>query len=138
MRTIRPLQLFLFVVPILAIACGGSSEYIFVGGARTVGMDGVAQVETVEGGNQLVSLRLQHLPPPERLGEGLSAYVVWFRTEGQSPVRAGVLEFDPETRQGALTATTPMTDFTILITAEAEGDAPSPGEIVVTERAIRE
>jgi len=128
----------LFVVPVLAIACGGSSEFIFVGGPRTVGMDGVAQVETVEGGNRLVSLQLQHLPPPERLGEGLSAYVVWFRAEDQAPVRAGVLEYDPETREGALTATTPMADFTILVTAEAEGNAPSPSEIVVAERAIHD
>ncbi len=138
MHRLPPFQACLTALIIVVAACGGSSEYVFVGGARAVGMDGVAQVETIEGGNQLVSLRLQHLPPPDRLGSGLTAYVVWFRTADQSPTRAGVLEYDTETREGVLTATTPLTQFSILVTAEEQGDVPAPSDIVVAERAVQE
>ena len=129
-----------YFAPVLLLmmltACGGSSEYVFVGGPRAVGLDGVAQVETVEGDNQLVSLRLRHLPPPERMGENLTAYVVWFVADDHPTTRAGVLQYDEETREGALTATTPLTRFNILITAEAQGDVPQPSDVVIAQRAV--
>ena len=126
------LSLLLFAVG----ACGGSGEYVFVGGPRAVGLDGIAQVETVEGDNQLVSLRLEHLPPPERMGENLTAYVVWFTADDHPTTRAGVLQYDEDTRAGALTATTPLTRFNILITAEEQGDVPQPSDVVIAERAV--
>lgn len=134
MRT--PSYLVFAVLLMTLFACGGSGEYIFVGGPRAVGLDGVAQVETVEGGNQLVSLRLQHLPPPDRMGENLSAYVVWFVADDRPTTRAGVLEYDADTREGALTATTPFRQFNILITAEAQGDVPQPSDVIIAQRAV--
>lgn len=117
-------------------ACGGTSEYVIVGTARAAGTDGTITVEEIEGGNHLVTIALQHLPPPERLGEGLTTYVVWIvPAEGQA-TKAGKLDYDPETREGRVMATTPEESFTVKVTAEEGPDVAEPGEVVVAQKQI--
>src|SRR4051812_36672759 len=41
------------------------------------GMVGSLSVERIEGGQHLVVLRLEQLPPPERIAPGLREFVVW-------------------------------------------------------------
>lgn len=116
-------------------ACGGPTELALVGSSRAAGADGLVSVEEIEGGNRLVTVTLDHLPPAVRLGEGLTAYVVWFVGNG-GPVRAGQLMYDEETRGGRMHATTPLRQFTLKITAERSADAAAPSDIVVADRRI--
>lgn len=135
----RPVQLIFFALAmalILALGCGGSSEYAMVGTARAAGTDGTVQVETIEGGNRLVTLSLEHLPPPDRLGDDMTVYVVWFIGEDAPATKAGVLAYDADSRQGTLTATTPLEAFTVRVTAEVDRNAGSPSDIVVAERQV--
>ena len=125
-----------FVLGTALLSCSGSKEYVIVGTARAPGADGTVVVEETEGGNQLVTLVLRHLPPPERLGEGLQLYVVWFIPEGGQPIKAGKLAYDPDKREGRLVATSPESSFVLRVTAEQDPAVAEPGEQVVAEQQI--
>lgn len=118
-----------------ALGCGGPSGLAVVGTARAPGADGTVQVEEIEGGNSLVTLSMTNLVPPSRLGDDLRTYVVWFQ-DGGRPVKAGTLEYDEDTRAGSMMATTPLSEFTLKITAESAATVTSPGDVVVAERRV--
>ena len=124
---------FVFVV---IAGCGGPSEYAVTGTERAAGADGTVMVERIEGGNYLVTLDLEHLPPPDRLGSGLTTYVVWFVPENAQATMAGRLEYDADERTGQMRATTPLTNFDVTITAERADAVGSPGEVVVMRRRV--
>lgn len=118
------------------IGCGGPSEYVVTGQGLGAAADGIVQVEAIEGGSSLVTLTLDHLPPPARLGEGASVYVVWFVHEGQAPVKAGSLDYDEDGRRGSMFATTPFSTFMVRVTAEADTSVSSPSEVLVAQRGV--
>lgn len=120
----------------LVAGCGGSRHYSVVGTDLAPGVDGTLQVEQIEGGNSLVTLSLSGLPPAGRLGDDLESYVVWIAGGDGAPSRAGVLDVDEEVRTGRMMATTPLTQFTVTITAEPRADVSSPGPTVVVRREV--
>ena len=85
----RPLSVLTLLASMLLAACGGPTVYALVGTARSIGTDGSVEVEEGEGGNYMVEVQVNHLPPPARLGEGLTTNVVWFIREGVAPSMAG-------------------------------------------------
>jgi len=124
------------VVSVLSLWGCGPSEYPIVGSARAAGADGTVQVEDVEGGNHLVTVHMAHLPPPNRLGTGMTTYVVWFTGQGAQPVKAGTLDFDADAREGNMMATTPLKNFEIKVTAEQNAGVAAPSEYVVASRRV--
>ncbi|NCQ59871.1 MAG: hypothetical protein GW913_04265 [Myxococcales bacterium] len=134
-RRLLPLS-GLLALGIVAVGCGGPAEYGLVGSARAAGTDGTVQVEEIEGGNQMVTLTLDHLPPPARLADGMTTYVVWLTQRGQQPTKAGALDYDEDARTGHMIATTPLTRFTLRITAEENRDVAAPSDLVVAERVV--
>jgi hypothetical protein len=125
-----------FALLISAMACGGPSEYAVVGSPRAAGTDGLLQIEEIEGGNRMLTLVLDHLPPPARLGEGLTVYAVWVVPANGSPTKVGTLEYDQDARQGRLMATTPHARFTLKVTAESDANAVTPSDVVVADREV--
>lgn len=119
-----------------ALGCGGPSEYAVVGSPRAAGTDGLLQLEEIEGGNRMLTLVLDHLPPPSRLAEGMTAYAVWVVPANGTPTKAGNLEYDEDARQGRLMATTPHAQFTLKVTAEADGTAVTPSDVLVADREV--
>lgn len=117
-------------------ACGGASSYELKGRTTAPGTDGQVVVERIEGGNKLVSLSLDHLVPPSRLGPGLQIFAVWFVGPTGAQL-AGQLLYDEDTRRGHLSATTPMGKFKLMVTAEKGPGATKPGDVVVTTRRVR-
>jgi hypothetical protein len=120
----------------LLIACGGPTEYVIVGTARAAGADGTIQVEKIEGGNNLVTVEMQHLPPPARLGEGLKEYIMWFETAEAPAVMEGRLEYDEKKRVAKGMATTPKQKFTVKITAEKGTQVSTPSDVVVAKQKV--
>jgi hypothetical protein len=117
-------------------ACGGPAEFALTGTARAAGTDGTATVEEIEGGSHMILVELEHLPPPERLGDGLTTYVVWLQEEGGQPQKAGVLAYDEDERSGRMRATTPNANVSVTITAEVDREVTSPSEIVVARQDL--
>lgn len=132
---------YLAIALVLAFAlpaCGGPAEYAMTGTARSAGTDGIVTVDEIEGGSLLATVRLEHLPPAERMGDGLTTYIVWFEEEGSSPIKAGILDYDEDERTGVMRATTPsQNQITVIVTAEEDRDANSPSEIVIARRVLQ-
>jgi hypothetical protein len=122
---------------VLTAGCGGPSEFAMTGTERSAGTDGLVTVEELEGGNHMVTLELAHLPPPNRLGEGLTTYVVWFTAPEQAAQKASLLAYDEDDRTGRATATTPLSRFTVSVTAERNGNSGTPSDIVVARRQVQ-
>lgn len=131
---VRHLSFVLLAGLFFAAGCGGPKQYAIVGTPRAPGAEGTVSVKNIEGGNRMVSVSISHLPPPSRLGEDMSTYVVWVVPPDGKPTKAGVLEYDKESRQGNVRATTPSKRFSVKITAEKDRAVGSPGKIVVAER----
>ena len=128
---------FVFLLLVFGAACGGPAEYALAGTARAPGTDGLLTVETIEGGNKLATVELENLPPPDRLGDGMTTYVVWFQEQGSPPTKAGALGYDADDRTGRMTATTPtQSGFVFIITAEADPNAPSPSDVIVVRTEV--
>lgn len=123
---------------VLLFGCGGPSEFAVVGTARAAGADGTIKVEKQDGGNSKVTVQMQHLPPPDRLGDGLKTYVVWFDAPDQPSVKAGGLGYDADKREGNMMATTPLAKFTVKVTAEKSINVSTPSEVVVAKRAVNQ
>lgn len=125
------------ILALAALGCGGGSwSYNVVGTNRDPGAEGTIQVERIEGGNRLVTVSLSHMSPPERLGGGLTTYVMWFRDARGQSTKASVLEYEPNSRSARATATTPMTRFAVIITVERQGSVLEPSENVIFNQRV--
>lgn len=122
---------------LLLVGCGGPSEYIITGTERAAGTDGLVTVETIEG-NRMVTVEMEHLPPASRISETGTLYIVWIKPQGGTPSMAGRLEYDDDERTGTMRATTPHTNFQLMITVEADATASSPSDIVVARQQVEE
>lgn len=135
-RSVITLLGLAFAAGLLLVGCGGPSEYPIVGTARAAGADGTVTVEEIEGGNSLVTVQMQHLPPPERLGDGLKVYLLWIETENAPASMESRFEFDPDSREARAMATTPHKKFTVKVTAEKGTNVSTPSEVVVAKRKV--
>ena len=118
-------------------ACGGGSwSYHVVGTSRDPGSNGHIQVERIEGGNRLVTASLEHLTPPSRLGDGLTTFVLWFRNEQGRATMASRLEYEEDSRSARATATTFMTEFDVLVTAERSETVAEPSDNVIFRQRV--
>ncbi len=107
--------------------CGGGTVP-FTGMAQFISADGEARWEEIAGGAILVEIEMENLPPPNRVAQGFTTYVVWFAPTGRTPVVATTLEYDEDDRTGFATATNATKTFDILITAERNAQATVPSQ----------
>ncbi len=126
----------LLAATVLSLVGCGSNEYVVTGSERAAGADGTTTVEEHEGGNVLVNVSFENLPPPDRLGQGLTTYIVWFKPEGAGPAMAGALAYDADNRTGSMQATSPHAKLEVIVSAEKGANAASPSEYVVAKRQV--
>jgi hypothetical protein len=123
---------------LLLVGCGPAT-YSVIGTERAVGADGKITVEEIEGENHLVTVELEHLPPPERLSNGLTIYVMWIVPDNQTPRMGSVLELDADDRTARARATTPTHRFEVRVTAERNANVVSPSEhVIIKQRIVHE
>lgn len=121
----------------LVAGCGGARNYTIRGSQRDPGADGQLQVERIDGGNHLLTFTGRNMTPPDRLGSGFTRYVLWVRT-GQSPATMEAnLAYQPDSRSGRATATTPHQRFTVTVTAERATDTATPSDTVVFSQNVQ-
>ena len=119
-----------------AIGCAGPSNYQVTGSGRAPDADGRITVAKVEGGNSMVTLDLDHLAPPNRMGGGATTYVVWFNKQGQPPSRVGQLAYNSGNRTGTMRATSTDRQFEVVVTAERSGAVTTPSTAVIFEKQV--
>jgi hypothetical protein len=138
LSVVIPAQLLVVLGLLAGIAgCGGPRNFTLRGSQRDPGADGQLQVERIDGGNHLLTFSGRNMTPPDRLGAGFTRYTVWVRT-GQSPATMEAnLQYDPSSRSGRATATTPHQRFTVMVTAERAADTATPSDVVVFQQEVR-
>jgi len=120
-----------------ALACGGPAVHQITSTSRAPGAAGTITVKKVSGGNRLMEIEIEHLPPPGTIANGATVFVVWFQAGAGIPVMAGVLGYDEKKRKGEMQATSPgSASMTVLITAEKAAGGAAPSEIVIVKRSI--
>ena len=127
----RPLIITLALFAFAASGCATRQLYVAHGQDRAAGADGDISIERQETGNFVVETAVDNLLPPERFGDGLSTYVVWFQGPEDRPHRVGHLSYDERDRSGEMMATTAYSSFNVIITGEMAADVVSPSENVV-------
>ena len=134
---LRPILASLVVAFALSFGAGCATPLKLSSTARSPSTDAFLRVAPDSNDNSVLTVEAQHLPPPERLGPGLKTYVVWvMSTDGAFVSNVGMLRVD-EQQTGSLTATTPLREFLVRITAEQGGTAIVPSQLVVVEGAAR-
>lgn len=121
---------------VLAVGCGGPNKYVVRGAQIAAGADANITVGDYENGNAQVEIEVANLPPANRVQSDATVFVVWFQPEDGQPAKAGQLAYDEDERGGTMTATSANQQFTVLITAESEGDVSTPSEHVVFRQAV--
>lgn len=104
--------------------------------APALGGDARIVVKKNKTGTYALDLEIDNLPPPARLADDASAFVVWLVAPEQAAVRAGVLAYDEGGRRGALEASSPGASFTVLVTVEKEASPASPSGATILRAAI--
>ena len=120
----------------LGFACANVSEYQVASTPAVVGADLHILIEKTDTGNFMVTLEAQYLTPPDRVAEGLSVFVVWAKAPDQPAMRLGQLNFDPDTREGTMQATTTNRGFDIIVTAELSPDVTVPGDTIIFQQTV--
>ncbi|HVZ33968.1 MAG TPA: hypothetical protein VG963_16185 [Polyangiaceae bacterium] len=100
------------------------------------GLSGSISVERIEGGQRLLVLSLERLPPPERIAPGLREFVVWLEDARGGEVKIGTLHYDRAHHSGNLLATTDLTAFTLRVTGERDGQITAPSGVLLAERRV--
>jgi hypothetical protein len=116
--------------------CGGARSYAVRGSQRDPGADAQVQVETIDGGNQLITFSGRNMTPPDRLGSGLTRYVLWVRTASAPAQMEANIAYRPDSRTATATATTPHQRFTVLVTAERAQETSTPSDTVIFQQNI--
>jgi hypothetical protein len=126
----------LFALTFAAAAGCGPTTYEQTGTDLTRGTDAEISVHDDDAGNHVLSVRVDHLPPPSRVASGTNHYVVWSVPRGGVPQHVGGLEYDEDSRVGELETVTPYDEFEVRITAERERLPRSPSEHVVVKQNV--
>lgn len=135
---LRGLVLGLALLALPVAACGGGPRnYTMRGTQRDPGSDARLQVETLDGGNHLVTLTATNVTPADRIGTGNTVYLVWIRTPNGQAQMESQLAYQPDQRTGRATITTPQRRFTLLVTAERDASASTPSENVVLTQEVQ-
>jgi hypothetical protein len=127
-------------VALLALALSACGQTYMVKGMQGApDADGkiTAQVVTANTLTQ-ISIKAEHLAPPERLLAGSTAYIVWARKDSNNEwIRIAKLDYDAESRKGAVdVATVPLTGFELAISAEQQDMPKSPSTSIVFTQKI--
>ncbi len=127
------LAVFTVAAGLLATGCYSQGAQAYMEGTRNQPA-AVAQVsyKRDQNRNTDVTLRIEHLSPPERMNPSLNTYVVWVApVQGGTFERQGALMVD-QNRTGSISFLTPLERFKLLITAETSPLVAQPrGEPVM-------
>ena len=121
---------------ILGIGCNPRADYALIGSAEIPSAYGDIKIEKIDQKQWLLTLLIDHLPPPERLDPSLQNYVLWIERVNHPPKLKSVLDYDPDSQQGRAMMTTSLKSFALRVTAETSTSPKIPSDYVVTTQFI--
>lgn len=86
--------------------------------------------------NREMTLRIDHLAPPEKFEAGYSAYAVWIAVPGHNVSKVGLLDYSGKKRRGELVATSPFPKFEVIVTLERDRSSSQPSDAIVLRRVV--
>ncbi len=118
------------------LGCSGPMEYQMEPGQRTASSEGLVSIDHDDNDNKFIEMSVAHLPPPSRLEEGMSTFVVWLTPQdSQVSYNMGQLRLGAD-RAGYIEFTTPFDAFELRVTAEVSPDVLDPSDQETLRRAI--
>ena len=125
----------------LLAGCGGPLKYAPKGTPKAPEADAsvVAYVDQKTALTRL-TIKVEHLAPPDRLQPGGNTFVVWARkTSATTYQRIGALAYDASNRKGEITdASVPLTSFEVIVTIENQPAPETPSRDVVILQKVQE
>ncbi len=118
--------------------CNPRADYALVGAADVPSAYGDVKVEEVDEDKLLITLVIDHLGPPQKLGADLSSYALWFESVGKPPELKAILDYDAKTHSARGMATTPLKSFVLRVTAEKSREPEAPSDYIITTQSIDE
>jgi hypothetical protein len=97
---------------------------------------GQVDVGRDKNGNTRVELEVEHLAAPENLTPPRTAYVVWFQESGAEPLNQGALKPNKSLKAN-FKSITPLKNFAIFVTAEADSNAKTPSGSEVLRASVQ-
>jgi hypothetical protein len=98
---------------------------------------GQVEIDKDKNGNTRVNMKVEHLSNPQNLTPSAAVYVVWLQDRGGNPENQGQLKVDKKLKAN-FESVTPSKTFDLLVTAEQDSSAKSPGGPEVGRRSSRE
>lgn len=136
MKKIKYILACLFSLTLL-VACG-SQETAMQGSSIVPAAQGNVTVDSDKNNNTNMTVKVQHLAPPQKISAGATDYVVWIQPEGaRNYQNVGALRVDKDL-QGVYSTTVPYKNFKILVTPEVSSMVQNPsGPSVFQQNVIR-
>jgi hypothetical protein len=136
MTMVRVLFLSLLMIT-FCNGCSSTVRYALLGTRAFPTTEGEARIEPNDDGGYEIAIEVDNLPGFDRLGAGLTTFVVWLTPTGaDTPDRAGVLEVDPLTRTGTLVANTRAASLQVRVSAEPDANVTEPSEFIVVDALL--
>jgi len=131
---------YLLVFVLLALLAGCSSLPSLMGvnkqrvdlqnSSISPAAQGKVTINTDRNDNVNISLKVEHLAPPENLEPPRLAYVVWAQTPDGKNFNLGQLQVNTD-REAELYTTTSLQNFRLIVTAEKQSTTETPSDEVV-------
>lgn len=136
-RNIASMLVLLILTAGLALTgCSSPSVYQLEAGDRSASTEGEMIVSFDDNDNRFIEMNIAHLPPPSRLDEQMSTFVVWLQPKDSTvSYNMGQLQFEDD-RTGKVKFTTPFDSFEVRVTAEAQPNVLAPSDHEVLYRGI--
>jgi len=112
---------------------GPESDLEFRGTPIALRAEGEAEVE-FQDGRARVDVSVEQLPPPASLGP-FATYVLWAVTAGGDANNIGSI--DVKNGRGSLEATTPLSSFALIVSAEPHFAVTAPSRAIVLQNLAR-
>jgi hypothetical protein len=129
-------KLVFFTAAMLTCVMGCASPIALEAGPKTPAAAGNVKLSRDGQGNTKIDLKVNYLPQPFELDRSLTTFVVWSIADDGNRVRnLGQLQVDSH-RHGSVDLVTPLSRFTLLVTAEQSGTAEKPSDYLILQGNI--
>lgn len=136
----RKLKTLLACIGALALITSCASKpQVMEGSSIVPAAVGNVSVKADQNDNTNMTVKVQHLAPPQKLAVGATNYIVWIQPEGGREYQnVGALKVD-RNLEGFYSTTVPYRNFKILVTPEQSTMAQNPtGPSVFQQRIVRQ